>query len=241
MANRNDWTKKFAHVGVQDVIAYLLTQNMATQTFAIDANSENVQTSGGAVAFLNGTFIAALSADAECDISAEAPYSDWAVSTSYTTTGTASEVVNSEGRHFVCIAAHTSYAYAHTTTASYKQVDSDEPGFGSNWRTYWRELDVWAEQGVGNSIAQDCIGYYLACALSTGVLRLFKAYSGTATASTAIVIPAYDPTRYIPVGLLRVAPTSGAHVLGTTSLTTVGTFYQLTGPVFPGPTVVDKN
>jgi len=62
---------------------------------------------------------------------------------------------------------------------------------------------------------------------------------GTEAAATTIVIPPYDPERYVAIGLLSVVPTSGAHVLGTTALTTVGTFVNLVGPVLPDGDVID--
>lgn len=238
MATRNDWEGRFNHKAMREVMSYLLTQNMESQTFAIDGTAQDVQSTGTKGVIINGTPLV-LAADGAYDISAELPYADWAVSTAYTTAGILSEVVQ-DGRHFVCILAHTSYAYDHTSS-SCVMASSNQPLHGATWQTYWRELDVWAEAGVGNSIAQDMVGYYLCCALADGTLRLFKAYNGTATATTTIVIPAFDPTRYVAIGLLKVSPTSGAHILGTTVLTTVGVFTDLTGPVFPDVTTSDKN
>jgi hypothetical protein len=221
MGLQNDLCKRYSHDAMQDLMAYLLSYNMESQAFAIDGtNSENVQTTGTKACILNGLPIQALTVDAELDISGQSLYPAWATATEYTTgVCTTSEVVQ-DGRHFVCISAHTSAA-------------ASKPLHGADWRTYWKELKRWAVTGVGNSIAESMTGYYLACVDSAGTLAMFKAYDGTATASTTLKIPVFDPERYVPVGILKVSPTSGAHVLGTTSLTTVGTFSQLVGPVFP--------
>lgn len=226
MAVSNAWMKKFFSINMQQVMKHLLSFNCESQVLAIDgSNAENIQTTGTKQAFLNGVPIT-LAADAEYDISAELPYAAWATGQSYTTD---TEVVDEEGKHWVCIASHTSGAASHPLT-------------GASSETYWKRLDKWAVAGVGNSVAQDKQAHYLVCALSSGVLRAFIAYTiGTEAATTAVVIPAYDPERYVPIGLISVVPTNGAHVLGTTALTTVGTFKQFTGPVFPHADLIDKN
>lgn len=226
MALTNKLVSIFSYEAMQRVMAYLLSYNMATQALAIDGSAaEDIQTTGGADAILNGQVIKALAADAVYDISVELPYAAWAASTAYTIGGLLSEVTV-DGRHFACILAHTS-------SATSSGALSNKPLYGDLWRTNWKELSRWALAGVGNSIAQDMVGWYLVCAMADGVLRVFKAYDGTATAATTPKIPVFDPERYIPIGMIRVAPTSGAHVLGTTALTTVGTYAQLVGPVFP--------
>ena len=229
MADLNKWVKSFSYNGMRQFVAYLMSMNMATQALAIDATAQDIQTTGGAAVLINGVNIAALSADAAYDISAELPYAAWVTATAYTTAGILSEVVAKSGAHYVCILAHTSAA-------------ADEPEIGVNWRTYWKKLDAWAVAAVGNSIAQDKQAHYLVCALADGTLRAFMAYTiGTEGATTPIVIPPYDPERYVAVGLVSVVPTSGAHVFGTTVLTTVGTLTQFVGHVFPDRDLVDKN
>jgi len=225
MAISNDWLKKFTAKSMQNVMAYLLTQNLVSQTFAIDGvNAENVQTTGTGLALLNGAYIASLPEDAEYDIATELPYAAWAASTAYTTGGAVSEVVNKESQHFVCIEAHTSAA-------------ADEPGFGANWRTYWKRLDKWAEAAVGDVVTDGTTKYFLCCALADGTLRLFKAYD----ADLALEIPAYDSERYIPIGLLIVAASGADATIGTTALTSIGTFVDLLGPVFPAAVKLDRN
>jgi len=229
MANLNEWVKTFSYNAMRQFASYLMTINMATQTLAIDATAQDIQTTGGAGVVLNGVVIAALGGDAAYDISAELPYANWVTATSYTTGGILSEVVGRSGAHYVCTVAHTSAA-------------ANEPEVGANWRDYWKHMSVWAPAAVGNSIAQDKQAHYLICALADGTLRAFRAYTiGTEGATTPIVIPPFDPQRYVAVGLVSVIPTSGAHVFGTTVLTTVGTFTQFIGPVFPDRTLVDIN
>lgn len=230
MALTGKWPKKFSYNAMRQFVKYMQTQNLATQALAIDGtNAENIQTTGGGYCILNGVHIASLAADDEYDISLEPPYAAWAVSTSYTTGGILSEVVGRSGAHYVCILAHTSSA-------------ADEPEFGANWQTYWKLLSHWAVKAVGNSIAQNKQAHYLVCAQADGILRAFIAYTiGTEGATTELVIPPYDPERYVAVGYVTVKPTSGAHVFGTTVLTTVGTFTQLLGPVFPDGDLADIN
>ena len=222
MAVLHKWAKKFSYKAMRDLVKYaVLTQNLATQALAIDATAQDIQTTGGAACWINGVSIPSLAADAAYDISAELPYAVWATATSYTVAGALSEVVGRSGAHYVCILAHTSAA-------------ADEPEIGANWETYWKLLDVWPVAAVGNSIAQDKQAHYLVCALADGTLRAFIAYdTASPGATSALVIPPYDPERYVAVGYISVVPTSGAHVFGTTVLTTVGTFVQFIGPVLP--------
>ena len=237
MASLNDWTKKFGHSVLQNLVSYLLTHNTATQSFTVDSNANDVETDNAGLVFISGIpYVTA--ADTAYDISGESPYADWAVSTSYTTMGTASEVTV-DGRHFACISAHTSSS---TSSGS----ASDKPLYGSNWRTYWRELDFWAEKAVGDTLTSGEVAYYLACCLYDWTLRLFKAYQyggvfGTAHASATVCIPAYDATRYCPIGLLKITSAGGGFIVGTTSTAGVSVFSDIIGPVLPDPICLDKN
>ena len=236
MASLNNWTRKFGHSNLQNLVSYLLTHNTATQSFTVDGNANDVETDNAGLVFINGTPYVT-SADSAYDISGEAAYADWTVSTSYTTMGTASEVTV-DGRHFACILAHTSSSVA---TAS-----GDKPLYGVNWRTYWRELDFFAVQAVGDTLTNGEVAYYLACCLYDGTLRLFKAYQyggvvNEANAAATVCIPAYDPTRYCPVGLLKITSGGGGYVCGTTSTAGISVFTDLIGPVLPDPLCLDKN
>jgi len=226
MAVSNDWLKMFFSIPMHQLLKYMLSQNCESQVVAIDANAEDIQTTGTKQAIINGTHVT-LAADAAYDISAEAAYAAWSASSvSYTLN---SEVVDAQdGAHWVCIKAHTSSA----TNSPLLPAGAE----------FWKKLDKWAVDAKGNVIAQDKQAHYLICALNDGTLRAFIAYDTASPGATSpVVIPAYDPERYVAVGLLSVVPTSGSHTLGTTALTTVGTFFQLCGPVLPDANKLDLN
>jgi len=233
MAVKNDWEKKFSYRIMQQLMSYMLTKNCESQVVAADANAYDLQTTGGKGVVLNGDIIA-LPADAAFDISGEPAYAAWAASASYVTRGALSEVthIDPDGilRHYVCILAHTSAA-------------ADEPMVGANWATYWRLLPVWAETGDLDVVEDGETKYYLVCALYDGVLRIFKAYD----ASGNLQIPAYDPTRYVPLAIAIYANAAGDaadDVIGaaaTGDWGTYGTFQQLTGFVFPDVSLLDLN
>lgn len=244
MASRNEWESRFNHKAMQELVAYMLTFNMESQVVVAAGAETEIDDTGTKAVMLNGEIIA-LPADADYEAGTDVAYAAWAAATAYTTGGLLSEVVV-EGRHFACILAHTSYAYAYTSTSAV-YASSDEPLHGANWRTYWRELDVWAEDAKGDVIPIGSVTsqtrYYLVCAIAAGNLRAFKAYSGTGAAT--LVIPAYDPTRWVPVALIKVINahtatwTLGSGNWNASSLT--ATVQQLTGPIFPGVSVIDKN
>ena len=226
MAITNKWATKFHHVSMIQFVKYFMSSNMESQALAIHGtNAQNIKTTGTKACNINGVYIPSLPADSEYVIASEAPYAAWASGQSYDLN---SEVVDADGKHWVCVQAHTSAAYNHPLV--------DTTG------VYWKRLDKWAVAAAGNSIAQNKQAHYLICALNDGTLRAFMAYvPGTEGATTPIVIPPFDPERYVAVGLVTVKPTSGAHIFGTTALTTVGTFTQFLGPIFPDADFVDKN
>jgi hypothetical protein len=215
---------------MQNLMSYLLTQNCASQVIAADVATNDIQSTGTKSAIINGIPYV-LAVDDAFDISAEAAYSLWATGQSYTTNSEVYHVdPDGETRHYVCILAHTSAA-------------ADEIEVGANWETYWRLLPVWATTGDLDSVADGATKYYLVCALSDGTLRIFKAYNAT---TLAVEIPAYDPTRYVAVALLKYANSTGdtaADVIGaaTCDWGTYGSFYQLTGFVIPDVSLLDKN
>lgn len=224
MALSNNILNLFFSKNFQNLVKYLLSFNCETQVVALDSNANDLQTTGTKGAMLNGKPVV-LAADAAYDISAEPAYAAWASGQSYTLN---TEVYDSDGKHWVCVQAHTSAAANHPL--------ADVAG------AYWKRLDKWAKDGVGDVIAQDKQGHWLVCALSDGTIRAFTAYvPGTEAAATPIVIPAFDPERYVPVGLVSVVPTSGSFTLGTTAMTSISTIIQLTGPVFPDASNFDKN
>lgn len=227
LENGTGFPSKFSHRAMKDLAGFLLCQNHATQAFAIDgSNAENVQTTGTAACMIAGVPINSLTADAELDISADLQLTVWVTASSYTTVDMRYvEDVNGSKRWYKCILNHTASA------ANKPEV------LGGAWRTYWTLSSQTAENAVGNSVAQDATAYYLALVNSAGTLTIVKAYD---TAGT-LAIPNFDPEVFLAIGLLAVTPTSGAHVLGTTALTTVGVFTQLYGSTFPAPTKIDQN
>jgi hypothetical protein len=220
-AVENDWGKNFSNAPMRALARYLLTQNCETQVIALDSNANDIQSTGGKGAILAGKPIT-LAADAAYDISAEAAYAAWVTNTAYTLNSEVTATVDGDTAHYVCILAHTSSA-------------ANQPNAGADWSSYWRRTYTWAVDAVGDVVSTSTTRTYLACALDTGVLRLFKAYD----ADGNIQIPAYDPTRYVPVALISVGTTSTV-TIGTTSLTSISTIIQLTGPVLPDVDLIDR-
>lgn len=223
-----NFPSKFSHRPMVDLAAFLLTRNGAeTQAFAIDGtNAENVQTTGTKPCIINGVYIKSLTADAELDISADKQLTVWVTATAYTTVDMRYvEDADGHKQWYKCISNHTS-------------ASGNKPGSGDSWRTYWARSSQTAENAVGNSIAQDDTYNYLALVNSAGTLTLVKADDGSGN----LQIPNFEPEVFCAIGYLTVTPTSGAHVLGTTALTTVGTFSQLIGvPVTPAAAKIDQN
>jgi hypothetical protein len=54
MASLNDWTKKFGHSVLQNLVSYLLTHNTATQSFTVDSNANDVETDNAGLVFISG-------------------------------------------------------------------------------------------------------------------------------------------------------------------------------------------
>jgi hypothetical protein len=101
------------------------------------------------------------------------------------------------------------------------------------------ELDV-SEDAVGDAVgtvvADGGGAYFLVLAKADGTLSVWKAGTPAALAANiALKIPAYDPTTYVAIGLIKVLPSGEAFTLCTTALTTIGSYIQLVGPVLPHP------
>jgi hypothetical protein len=230
LGNSIEFGSKFSHRPMVDFASFMRSMNMATQAFAIDgSNAENVQTTGTAAAVVNGVPVASLPADAELDISADLQLSIWLTATAYTSADMR-YVTDDNGnkQYYRCIASHTS-------NAATKPGQKDS--INTTWRTYWTESSQTAEAAVGNSIAQDDTYNYLCLATALGVITLVKADDGAGN----LRIPNFEPEMFVAIGYLTVTPTSGAHILGTTALTTVGTFTQIIGPALPQGAAIDKN
>jgi len=214
---------QFSHQAAKDLAGYMSTRNMGvTQAFAIDgSNAENVQTTGTNPVMINGDIILSLPVDTELDISADAQLGAWASGASYTTYHMRYTTdANGLKTYWMCIADHTSSA-----------TNAPE---GSTGLTYWKKSNQTAEAAVGQSIPEAGGAWYACLATKDGVLTLVKASAIVADdANWELKIPKFEPEMFVLIGLLSVAPTSGAHVLGTTDLTTVGVFYQVLSSVVP--------
>lgn len=90
---------------------------------------------------------------------------------------------------------------------------------------------------AGEVMANEDIRWLLVCQKADGTTYCYDAGSAAAP-----VIPNWNSALYVPVGLAKIAAT-GALTIGTTNLTadTDLFVYQLTGPVFPDTTKMDRN
>jgi len=216
----------------QNILQYSKTFSCGLAGLDIDdANTEDIESNNTIVLTINNIPYPS-TADAAYVIDTELPYAAWAATATYTAMGILSEVTNRIGHHYACILGHVATA-------------ADEPGYGANWETYWRKLDRWPTMAYGDVVANGTTKYYLVCALSVAgaqVLRMFNAYNPD---TLAIQIPAFDPFRYCPVGMVSIANASGSDfIVGTTGLDTgsvTDTYYDFTGPVFPAAECLDRN
>ena len=200
------------------LMGYMATYNMEDQALAIDAAPENIQDTGTGSVMLNGMPLT-LAVDAALDISAdtEGTLTAWATATSYTINNIRK---NRDGDRFRCILAHTSAA-------------ADQPGYGPNWETYWEVSHHEAVNAVGNVItATGYSQWFMATAKADGTLTLWLAGDEALDGYEELKVPVYDPKEYIVLGFLHINA-SVEHTMGTTTLATVGTFFQHLGFCFP--------
>lgn len=234
-----DVAKRFSYKGMKSLMEYLSTYNMETQAFAIDANAENVQTTGSAMAMLNGQPVT-LAEDAALDISActEGTETAWATATSYAV----GAVVKNGGSdtRYVCILAHTS------RDDSNSDYICNEPGNSDNWARFWEQRDHKAVNASGTVITTAYEQWFIALAKKDGTISLWEAGDqALSTTGAECKIPQFDAKIYVPIGLLHILNATGSNfTVGTTELSTANvtdTFIQLTGPVFPHPDNWDAN
>jgi hypothetical protein len=232
LGNENELPNRFSHKAAQSLADFMRSMNMATQAFAIDgANAENVQTTGTAACVINGVHINSLTADAELDISADLQLTTWLTATAYTAVDVRYvEDANGDKVWYKCIASHTS-------SASTKPGQPDH--INATWRNYWTESTNRAEQASGDVVADTYSRYYLCLANSAGTITLVKAGDVALDADVELQIPHFDPAIFVAIGTLLVD--SAGFTMGTTALTSIGTFAQLIGPVFPNELYLDKN
>jgi hypothetical protein len=227
-----DLRKNFSYKGMQELMGYLSTFNCESQTLAVDANANDIQTTGTKMMFINGQ-PEVCEADAALDISAdttEVTQTAWATATAYSTVGTVRW--NKDGVRYRSIAAHTSSV-------------NDEPGYGQNWETYWELAPHGAVNAVGATIAASYDRWFMVTAQADGTITMWLAGDAAATGYAKCVIPQYDHKIYCPIGFIHVANgTSSAFTVGTTSFSASSvttTFMDVTGPVFPDLANWDKN
>jgi hypothetical protein len=216
----------FGYKGSKIMAEYLSTFNTESQVLAIDgAAAEDIQDTGTKLAFINGNPYQ-LAEDAVLDISADTEGTEtaWATATSYSI-GDVRE--NKNGVRYIAKAAHTSSS-------------DDEPGLSSNWESYWEEAPNAAVNAVGATVADTYSRWFLVTAKSDGTLTVWLAGDAALDGTEVLKIPQFCPKTYVAIGLIHVNSNT-SFVLGTTALTTIGTFYQITGPVFPHPDNIDKN
>jgi len=216
----------FGYKGMQIMAEYLSTQNCEGQGLAIHgSNAENILSTATKLAFINGNPYA-LAADTELDISGDTEGTEtaWATATAYSIGDVR---VNRDGTRYICHTAHTSSA-------------DDQPGMSYNWEAYWEEAPNAAVNAVGATVADGYSRWFLVTAKSDGTLTVWLAGDAALDGTEKLEIPQFCPKTYVAIGLIHV--NSGtSFVMGTTALTTIGTFYQITGSVFPHPDNIDKN
>jgi len=69
--DNTNWGKLFSFRAMRELAAYLTSYNMANQTVALDANAQDLQTTGTGSCMIDGVFIPSLAADDPWDWSAE--------------------------------------------------------------------------------------------------------------------------------------------------------------------------
>ncbi|MCK4791991.1 MAG: hypothetical protein KAV87_50125 [Desulfobacteraceae bacterium] len=235
-----DFENKFSFKNMQTLMSYLSTYNMTSQAVAIDANAENIQTTGTGIAMINGQPVT-IAEDAALDISActEGTETAWAKDTSYSVGDVRKD---SKDMRYLCILAHTS------RDDSDSNEINNEPGSSDNWARYWEQRDHDAVNASGTVITDDYQQWFLILAKKDGTISLWEAGDQAITTTGAeCKIPQFDAKTYVAIGLLHILAAIDAgtdFTVGTSELsaaTCVDTFINLTGPVFPHPDNWDKN
>jgi hypothetical protein len=99
---------------------------------------------------------------------------------------------------------------------------------------------------AGTTIADDFERWFIVLADADGTLSLWTAGDAAAIGGNAVLkIPAFDPSTYVALAVILYANdnASAEVTVGAAACdwNTDGTFYQLTGPVFPHPDNFDEN
>jgi hypothetical protein len=232
LQNSIEYGSKFGYAPARDFASFIRTANMASKIFAVDANAENVQTSGQTHLVLNGLHITASGKTDALDISADVQLTIWLTAQSYTTSHM--RFVEHQGRlvFYKCILNHTSSAL--------NKPDEDNLREDATWKTYWVRSTQTARQASGDYIPTANSRYYLALMQNaTDTLTLVTAGDIALDADVKLVIPNFEPEMFAAIGTLLI--NSVGFTLGTTSTAGVSTFAQLLGPVFPTGKGIDSN
>jgi hypothetical protein len=234
--------EKFSFKNMQTLMECLGTFNMATQAIAVDANAQDIQSTGTGWAMLNGQ-PEQIEVDAALDVSAdtEGTLTNWATATSYSLGDIRAALAN--GIRLRCIQAHTSLAVANETTPN----TGIEPYVSANWDQYWEVAPHTAVNASGLSIADGSSAWFMVTAKADGTLTIWRAGDVAVSASVVCKVPQVDLKLYVPVAFILYANSAGdsnADVIGNAStcdFSTYGTFVQIIGPVFPHEDNWDKN
>jgi hypothetical protein len=232
LGNSIEYGSKFTLKAMQDIASFARTQNMATQAVAVA--DENVQNTGGAHAVVNGVHYTSWAQDADLDVSADLQLTIWLTATAYTELD-CRYVADSNGhlQWYQCIADHTSAAGTQPG-----QPDS----VNASWRTYWTESSNRAINAKGITCTNLYSRHILVLAsIDDGTMTTVIADNGLQLdADSEIVIPAFDPEIFLPIGRLDINCTDSWN-WGDDDKNAQVTVVQLLGPVFPSGAGIDPN
>lgn len=232
---------KFSFRNMQTLMESLGTFNCESQVVAPDANVYDIQSTGTKAMFINGQ-PEICEVDAALDVSAdtEGTLTLWATATSYSV-GDVREALN--GVRIRCIVAHTS----RQNSDDLPENRANEPFVSSGWDYYWEEAPHGAVNASGLSIADGSSAWMIVTAKADGTLTIWRAGDVATSNSEVCKVPQIDHKLYCPIAFILYANSGGdsnADVIGNAStcdFSTYGTFYQITGPVFPHEDNWDKN
>ena len=230
-AQEGSLKKMFSYKAMRMVMGYLSTYNMEDQALVIgDSDAGNIEATGGGSLVINGIPYTAGDASTEIDLSAdtEGTLTAWAIATGYSV----DDLRSTPGSSFStplplrwrCIQAHTSNA-------------DNKPG-GATGFLYWEVQYHEAVNAVGNVSSGNGYSQWIFVTLkkptasAPTVLTAWEAGDEALDGYEELKVPVYDYKEYCPVGFIHINH-DGAFTFGTTALTTIGTFFQAIGPVFP--------
>ena len=234
LENSIEYGSKFGYAPARDLVSFMRTMNMASKVFAVDANANDVQTSGTGHIVINGVHTAVCGKTDALDISGDLQLTEWVTGSSYTSVDMR-YVVNPSAGHkqwYKCIASHTA--------AAANKPDENNLRADALWKTYWVRSTQTAEQASGLYIPNLSSAYFLALhTAATDSLTLVRAGDIALDAAVELVIPNFEPEVFCAIGTLLI--NSAGFTVGTTSTAGVSAFAQLIGPVFPTGKGIDGN